>query len=70
MNTAKVIKKIREVEKLTVSQMAEIFGVSRVQMHKYINNISEMSLGKFFSGMEAMGYSVRIVKNEIELDGV
>jgi predicted transcriptional regulator len=70
MNTKKIISKVKEVENLTVSQMADIFGVSRVQMHKYLNGISEMSLSKFFSGIEAMGYTVRITKQEIVLDGV
>ena len=44
-------------------ELAKIFGVSRQQINSYLKG-SEMPLCKMYNGLEKIGFTIKIVKDE------
>ena len=65
MTTRKILRSLKKKRGMNNVELAKIFEVSRQQIGSYLKG-SEMPLCKMHNGLEKIGFTIKIVKDDGE----
>lgn len=65
MTTKKILRSLKKKRGMNNVQLAELFGVSRQQIGSYLKG-SEMPLCKMYNGLQKIGFTLKVIKEEEE----